>query len=288
MARTLYRLTDRIVRSSTAPGYHADGGGLYLQISRAGTKSWVYRFTLNGRTRDKGLGAFAVAGLTEARTRAAECRALVARDIDPIDQEADKQPAVDPKPATAPPGPTFRDFAEQYIDAHAKDWTNEKHQDQWRATLQLYVYPLIGDRPLADIDTPDVLRILEPIWAEKSETASRVRGRIERILAAGSVRGLRAAGNPATWIGHLREALPAKTKSVPFAAVPYSEIPAFMADLRRREGVGARALEFTVLTGARSGESRGARWPEIDMQGKQWTVPQERMKARPRPRRAAF
>ena len=275
MARTLYRLTDKILRNLAAPGYHADGGGLYAQVSRAGTKSWVYRFTLKGRSRDMGLGSVRSVSLAEARTKAAECRALLAKGIDPIEQgkaERKTEPS-------SPTGPTFRTFAEQYMTARADTWRNAKHADQWRSTMATYVYPVIGDMPLAIIDTPDILRVLEPIWADKSETASRVRGRIERILAAASVRGYRPAANPATWVGHLREALPPKQKSTPFAALPYTRIPAFMEALRERDGVGAAALEFAILTAARSGEVRGARWPEVDEIARAWTVPAERMKA---------
>lgn len=281
MARTLFRLTDRIVRSLAAPGYHADGGGLYLQISKAGTQSWVFRFTLRKRTRDMGLGPVRFVSLAEARARATECRALVAKGTDPIEHtktEGESKSRDKPVESAEPAGPIFRDFAEQYIEARGDTWRSAKHADQWRATLKLYAYPIIGAMPLAVIDTPDILRVLDPIWRSKSETASRVRGRIERILAAASVHGLRPATNPAAWVGHLREALPPKRKAVPFAALRYSEVPAFVTELGEREGVGARALEFVIITAARSGEARGAKWKEIDEAARTWTVPGERMK----------
>jgi integrase len=276
MARLLYRLTERTVRNLDAPGYHPDGGGLYLQISKSKTKSWIFRFTMNGKTRDMGLGSAAFVSLADARARASEARALVAVGVDPIAHGAGLSRS--PEPA-APPARTFRDFADDYVKARLVEWKNEKHGAQWSATLEQYAYPVIGDMGLDAIDTPDVLRVLEPIWAEKSETASRLRGRIERILAAASVRGLRPATNPARWAGHLREALPPKRSAVPFAALPYAEIPSFMAKLRARNGIGPRALEFTILTASRSGESRGARWTEFDLAERLWTVPAERMKA---------
>jgi integrase len=277
MARTLYRLTDRIIRALAAPGYHADGGGLYLQISKAGTRSWVFRYSLRRRTRDMGLGSATLVSLTEARVKAGEARALVARGVDPIEKA--KVDRVADEPAFQASAKSFQDFAEEYIAAREGIWRSAKHGAQWRATLAQYAFPKIGAIPLSGIDTPDVLRVLEPIWATKSETASRVRGRIERILAAAAVRGLRPATNPAAWVGHLREALPRKPKSTPFAALPYPEIPTFMTSLRNKGGVGARALEFAILGAARSGEVRGARWQEMDEAAATWTVPAERMKA---------
>jgi integrase len=279
MPRTLFRLTDRTVRNLKAPGYHADGGGLYLQISKAGTKSWVLRFRINGRTRDMGLGALANVGLTHARAHAAELRPLIARGVDPIEQARVNRAATIPTPVETPRELTFSAFAEKYIDDHAPEWRSSKHADQWRETLKKYAYPFIGDMPLAAIDTPDILRMLEPIWRTKSETASRVRGRVQRILAAAAVRGLRPANNPAAWTGHLSEALPAKRRSTPFAALPYRSIPLFMEDLSLKTGVGPAALRFTILTAARSGEVRGARWSEIDEAQRVWTVPGARMKA---------
>lgn len=279
MALTLYRLTDKVVRNLAAPGYHPDGGGLYLQISKAGAKSWVFRFTLKGKTRDMGLGSLRYVSLTEARARMVECRALVTKGDDPIEQaKAERKVEADEEPAE-PPAQNFRQFAEQYIAARADTWRSSKHADQWRATLAAYAYPVIGNLPLAAIDTPDVLRIIEPLWREKSATASRLRGRIERVLAAASVRGLRPATNPAAWVGHLREALPAKQKVTSFASLPYAEVPAFLVALHQRQGVGALALEFTILTAARSGEARGARWSEINVDARIWAIPAERMKA---------
>lgn len=278
MARTLYRLSDKIIRNVDAPGYHADGGGLYLQVTKAGGKSFVFRFTLKGRTRDMGLGPLRSVTLADARAKAADYRALTAKGIDPI-EHAKAEAIEEPDEPATETGPTFRDYAEECIRGWQDDWKSDKHAAQWSATLAAFAYPIIGHMPIAAIETKDILAVLKPIWREKSETAARVRGRIERVLAAASVEGLRQ-GNPAVWKGHLKEAkgLGKKRKSIPFAALPYVEMPSFMDALRRREGVGAVCLEFTILTAARSGEARGARWIEIDEAARTWTVPAVRMK----------
>jgi integrase len=278
MARQFFRLTEKTVRYLDAPGYHADGGGLYLQVSRAGTKSWIFRFTLKGRTRDMGLGPIRSVTLAAVRARAAECRMMVERGVDPIEEV--RREEIAPPPAPLPPaGPTFREFAEKYIADHRHEWRNEKHADQWGATLAKFAYPVLGVMQLDEIDTPAVLRVLEPIWQSVPETAGRLRGRIERVLASAAVRGLRPATNPAAWAGHLREALPRKPKSKPFASLPYRAVPAFVGELVSQDSMSARCLEFLILTVARSGEARGARWSEVDVESKTWTVPADRMKA---------
>jgi hypothetical protein len=176
MARTLFRLTERIVRKLAVPGYHADGGGLYLQISKVGGRSWVYRFSLHKRTRDMGLGPVRFVSFAEARTKASECRALVAKGIDPIDLARAQQStlAVPAKNRRKADAPTFKEFAERYIEQRATSWRSDKHARQWQRTLAEYAYPVVGELTLDEIDTPDILRILEPIWQTKSETASRV------------------------------------------------------------------------------------------------------------------
>lgn len=275
MPRTTHRLTEAIVRSLTKPGFHHDGSGLYLQISKAGTKSWVYRFTINGRTRDMGLGALASMTLGAARTRVGQLRPLVASRIDPLEQARAAAPE-----SPAEPVPTFRSFAEKYIDDHEAGWRNTKHRKQWRNSLETYAYPHIGSLTLDKIGTREVLNVLEPIWRVLPETASRVRGRIERILAAAAVRELRPATNPAMWRGHLSEVLSARTAGSHYTSMHYHGIPGFMEQLGNEDSVSARALEFVILTAARSGEVRLAKWDEIDEAGKVWTVPADRMKAR--------
>lgn len=275
MPQILKKLSESFVNSDLHSGYYADGGGLYLQVSISGTKSWIYRFSIAGRVRDMGLGSVRDVSLARARTKASEARLVRELGSDPI---AQRRAAIKPVMAVQAAGPSFRQFAEEYISSREADWKNEVHRKQWRSSLEKYVYPVIGDLGLAEITTGDVLKIIEPIWREKSETASRVRARVERILAAASVRGFRE-GNPATWNGHLKEALPKKRKTVPFAALPYAEMPQFFSALRRCEGLAARALELTILSAARTNETLGAEWSEIDWDQALWTIPPGRMKA---------
>lgn len=279
MARLVARLTEQKIRALNKRGYYPDGGGLYLQVRDGGVRSWVYRFALNGRTRDAGLGSLADVSLVAARAKAAEYRALRDKGIDPIEHM--KITRASGKIAmAAPAGPTFQEFAEECIEGWRQDWKNEKHAEQWRATLERYAYPVLGDMAISAIDTKDVLAVLKPMWREKSETMSRVRGRIERVLAAASVEGMRQ-GNPAVWKGHLSEAkgLGKKRKAAPFKAIPYAGLPTFLADLRAREGVAAAALEFLILCAARTNEVIGARFSEIDEAESQWLIPGNRMKA---------
>ncbi len=223
-----------------------------------------------------GLGAYPLVSLAEARDKAAEARKLLKQGVDPIDaRKAESAQRV----AT---GTTFRDVAEALIDSHEADWRNKKSAGQWRSSLAAYVYPHVGALPVADVGTQNVLACLEPIWRAKPETASRVRGRIEAVLHAAKVRGLRSGDNPAQWRGHLALVLPAKTKVRRIkhhAALPYGELPGFMAALRLQPGFAARALEFAILTGARTNEALGATWSEIDLIAGTWVVPGERMKA---------
>jgi integrase len=261
------------------PGHYGDGGGLWLQVSPTGTKSWVFRYRAHGRVREMGLGSLIALPLADARQAAAECRKQRAAGIDPI--EARKAERARARLAEAR-ALTFKACAEACIAAHAAGWRNAKHAKQWGATLAAYAFPAFGDLPVADVDTGLVVKALEAIWREKPETASRVRQRIERVLDWATVRGFRQGANPARWKGHLDTLLPARAKLRPVehhAALPWAEVPAFVADLRSREALAARAVEFAILTAARTGEVLGARWAEFDLQAGTWTVPAERMKA---------
>jgi integrase len=240
---------------------------------------WLYRFQLHGRRRDMGLGPTDLYSLAEARQKALEARKLVAQGVDPIEARQTKRFAAAIETAK---GMTFRACAEAYINAHRSGWRNPKHAAQWPATLDAYAYPHFGSLPVQAVDVGLVLKAVEPIWTEKPETASRVRGRIESVIDWATARGYRAGENPARWRGHLENLLPPRSKVrrvEHHAALPYGEIAAFVADLRQQEGVGARALEFAILTAARTGEVIGARWDEINIDEKLWTVPAERMKA---------
>ena len=278
MART-GKLTALKTDKVKASGYYGDGGGLFLQVSRYGTKSWVFRFKANGRLREMGLGSLDTYSLAEARERARNCRKLRDEGKDPIEERNAARLAVKLEATKAI---TFEQCAERHIAAHRAGWRNGKHRDQWSSTLETYVNPIIGALPVQAIDTTLVMKAVEPIWNEKPETASRVRGRIEAILDWATARGFRAGENPARWRGHLDKLLPKKTKVRRIehhAALPYREIAAFVAELRSQEGIAARALEFAILTAARTGEVIGARWDELDLADRLWTVPAERMKA---------
>lgn len=263
-------------------GMHGAGGGLWLLVSKAGTKSWVYRYQIAGRARAMGLGAFPSVGLADARHRAQTARDKLRRDgIDPLEEKAEQARETE---QTRAKSVTFMEVALEYIAAHRPSWRNPKHGDQWRNTLATYAAPVFLATPVADIDRDLVLQVLRPIWTCKTETATRVRSRIELVLDYAEAKGLRTEGlrNPASWSG-LRSLLPAArrvTAVVHRPALPYQRVPEFLAALRRRDGTGARALEFAVLTAARSGEVRGAVWAEIDLEAGVWTVPAARMKAK--------
>ncbi|ARO52732.1 integrase [Methylorubrum zatmanii] len=261
------------------PGMHGDGDSLYLAVTGKGGRSWVFRYREAGRLRDMGLGSVRDVPLADARRKAADLRRLRADGHDPLEarRAAEIRRAAD-KARTV----TFAEVAEAYIKANRAGWRNEKHAAQWSATLATYAFPRIGSMPVGEVAIGHVLAILEPIWSEKPETATRVRGRIEAVLDAATARGLRTGENPARWRGRLSAILPARRKVAKVEhhpALPFAEVPAFMADLSQRPGMGARALAFAILTAARSGEVRGATWGEIDVQAGVWTVPAERMKA---------
>ena len=273
------RLTALRVSKLKTPGRYGDGGGLWLQIGPKGGKSWLFRYTRFGRARAMGLGPVDVLSLADARLKALACRRLLLDGVDPIDaRKAERGRAK----AEAARVVTFKEAAEAYIDAHKAGWKNPVHKKQWPSTMEAYVYPVFGKLPVGEIDTPLVLKALEPIWTEKPETAGRVRGRIESVLDWAAARGSRSGENPARWRGHLDKLLPARGKVRRVrhhTALPWAELPAFMALLRKEAGSSARALEFTILTAARTGEAIGATWAEIDLRAKLWIVPAERMKA---------
>jgi integrase len=284
------RLTVVKVATLSDPGRYPDGGGLYLQVSKWRTKSWLFRFERDGRERQMGLGPLAIVPLKDARERARAARRLLLDGYDPIEHRDTDRIA---RRLETAKGVTFKDCAAKYIAAHGPSWRNEKHRAQWQSTLATYAYPVIGDLPVALVDTPLVVKIIEPIWHVKPETAGRVRGRIESVLDWAKVSGFRQGENPARWQGHLDDLLPRRSKVRAVKhhpALPYAEIPAFMAVLRGREGSSARALEFTVLTAARTGAVIGATWDEINLEANLWTVPPERAGTKitgdqPKPRR---
>jgi integrase len=275
-------LTAKRVEREKRQGRYRDGHirGLYLQIGPTGGKSWLLRFERDGRERWLGLGPLSVVDLRTARERARAARLLLLDNIDPIDaKKAERAKLAAAKAKLL----TFREAAQAYFDQHETKWKNAKHANQVLGTLRQYAFPYLGSMSVAEIDTPAVLRAIEPHWLTKTETMSRTRARIEAVLDWAGVRGYRAGDNPARWKGHLSEVLPARgdiKKTVHHAAMPYTELPAFMIELQKREGVAARALEFGILCAARTGEVIGAQWPEIDLDGKIWTIPAGRMKAR--------
>jgi integrase len=277
--RLIGKLTSLSVRQARRRGLYGDGGGLFLQVSESGAKSWVFRFKKADRLRVMGLGPAHTITLAEARDRARECRKLRLDGIDPIEARRAERAQAKLDAAKAV---TFAECADAYITAHKAGWRNPKHAAQWPATLATYVNPTFGELPVQAIDTALVTRVMEPIWTKKPETASRVRGRIESILDWATARGYRQGENPARWRGHLENLFPRRSKVrrvEHHAALPYSELSAFMLALRQQEGVAARALEFTILTAARTGEVIGARWEEINIAERLWSVPAERMKA---------
>lgn len=278
MGRRLNRLTAKAVEQQKRAGYWPDGGGLYLQVSSTRTKSWIFRFTLRGKAREMGLGSLNAFGLAEARERAQAARKLVADGIDPIEARRTARAQVALAEAKSI---TFAKCAGAYIAAHRAKWTNAKHASQWTNTLQTYC-DAFNALPVQSVDTALVLKALEPIWTTKAETASRVRARIEAVLDWATVRGYRAGENPARWRGHLDKLLPALRKNgrvKHHPALPYGNIAAFLAELRKQDGVAARALEFTLLTAARTSETIGARPEEFDLAECVWTIPGSRMKA---------
>jgi integrase len=302
MAEKRNRLTALKVATISKRGRHVDGGGLVLQVSKWGTKAWIFRYELHGREHQVGLGPLADVSLKAARDIASEYRHLLRQarrtgdqQFDPIEvRVAERQRAKEAK-ADRERKATFRECAEGYIAAHSSGWKNAKHRAQWSSTLATYAYPIIGALAPGDVETSHVLEVLnQPIetgpdapatsfWLAKPETASRLRGRIESVLDSAKARQLRTGENPARWRGHLKHQLPPRGKVARVRhhpALPYAEISTFIFELQQqRTGIAARALEFTILTVARTNEVIGARWPEINHDGRTWTIPAARMKA---------
>src|SRR6266446_2148555 len=279
MARASNKLSAVEVRGIAQKGMYHDGAGLYLQVSAVGARSWIFRFTLDGRAREMGLGPVHVIPLAEARKRAAECRRMRVDGIDPIEARSAHRGW---KRLEAAKAMTFDACAAAYIAAHEASWRNAKHREQWRNTLTSYAGPVFGSLSVQSIDVGLVMKALEPIWQTKTETASRLRGRIEAVLDWATVRGYRKGENPARWRGHLDKLLPARSKVRKVEhhpALAYDELADFVAALRSQEGVASRALEFLILTAARTGEVIGARWDEVDLAERIWVVPAARMKA---------
>jgi integrase len=279
MPRQMHKLTALQVNKVTKPGLYGDGGGLTLQVTKAGVKSWLFRYMREGKAHGMGLGPIHTVSLAEARQKALEARRQLLEGNNPLLLKRQQRDAAALERARAM---TFDQCAEAYIKAHRASWKNAKHADQWTNTLTTYASPVFGHLPVADIDTTLVVRCLASIWDTKTETATRLRGRIEAVLGWATTSGLRAGDNPARWRGHLENLLAtinktARTKNHP--SLPWQRLPEFMQALRARPGASARALEFAILTACRSGEVRGAKWSEIDLAAAQWTIPAERMKA---------
>jgi integrase len=278
MAALIEQLTAQRVQRERRPGMHHDGRGLYLYVSKSGARSWLYRYMLDGRRHEIGLGSALDVTLADARRKAREARRLKADGVDPLASKRSSRAAIRAAQAASV---TFGHCVDGYLAAHRAGWRSAKYGRQWREALADHALPTLGALPVSAIDTPHVLKVLEPIWQSKNETASKVRGRIESVLDWARVRGYRDGENPARWKGHLDHLLAAPTKVrrvEHHPAMPYAELPAFMAELRQRHDAGAHALQFTILTAARTGEVRGAREAEFDRTAALWTIPAARMK----------
>jgi integrase len=275
MARALNRLTSLKVARAKKPGMYADGGSLYLRIAPGGSRQWIFRYVQHGRLRDMSLGPAHTLTLAEARERATDARKLRLDGIDPIEHRRARKAALRAADARTR---TFRECCTDYLRTNDASWTSARHRAQWRATLA-QLYPVLGNLPVQAIDTPLVLRAIKPIWEKTPVTASRLRGRLEAVLGWATVHQYRFGDNPAKWDGLLEHALPAPGKVEHHSALPYAGIPEFMAKVRADASITARALEFIVLTAARSGEAVEARWDEIDLDARLWIVPASRMKA---------
>jgi integrase len=274
----LGKLSAAKVEKTKQAGMYGDGGGLWLQVRAPHVKSWIFRYTLNGKARAMGLGPVGTVSLADARRRAAEARVLLLDGKDPIaDRDADRAK----RKLAAANSITFKECAAAYIQQHKAGWRSAKHGEQWTNTLAAYAEPVFGALPVQSIDTGLVMRVLQPIWTTKPETAARLRGRIEKVLDWARVQGYREGENPARWRGHLEALLPKRSKVARVehhAALPYRQMGEFMAELREQEGTAARALELAILTAARKGEVIGARWAEVNLDEALWTIPAVRTK----------
>jgi len=281
MARKQKELGALAISNIKNRGIHFVGGvaGLAINVTKTGGRSWILRYQVDGKRRDMGLGGYPDVTLSQAKEKARAARALLSEGIDPIENTRAKRSRLKAEQSSAI---TFQQAAYKYLEAHEGTWKNAKHAQQWRNTLETYAFPVIGQLIVRDVELPQILEILEPLWRTKSETASRLRGRIESVLDWAIARGYRSEPNPARWKGLLDKLLPAPSKIRKIShhtALPYSELPGFMVELRQQDGMGARALEFLILTATRSGEVRGATWDEFDLKEGVWTIPAERMKA---------
>ncbi|MEQ1768501.1 MAG: integrase arm-type DNA-binding domain-containing protein [Devosia sp.] len=269
IARSIHKLSDPAVKAAKLPGRYSDGGGLYLNVSARGARSWLFMWTpAGGKRREMGLGGYPAVTLARARAKASDCREIAAGGGDPI-VERDKTPEK-----------TFGEAADEFISSIESEWRNKKHRWQWQQTLRDRCAAIRG-KLVSQVTTEDVLKVLKPMWTAQPETAARLRGRIERVLNFAKVKGWRSGENPAAWRDNLRNILPKQSKLARghYAAMPYPDLPAFMTDLRAVDGPAARALEVTILTASRSGEAIGMRWDELDLDAALWTVPASRMKA---------
>jgi integrase len=272
MAGGIHKLSDLKAKAVSKPGRHSDGGGLYLRVRNINAKSWGFKWVRGGRPYEIGLGAYPAVSIAEARAIAAECRAKLAAGDDPRDVRKIKDDE-----------PTFGEAAQLYVESMEKQWSNPKHRDQWRMTLGPAYCSEIIDRKVSTIGLDDILAILKPVWTTKTETASRLRGRIEKVLAFARVKGWRSGENPAVWRGNLDALLPMAAKlkgDNHFTALPYADVPAFYEKLSGADGLGAIAFQFLILTAARTSEVLNAEWTEVDLDRALWTVPASRMKAR--------
>ena len=276
--RRINRLTAKAVAAASKPGLYGDGDSLYLKVGETGAKSWIVRWTVGGKLRKHGLGPAPEVSLAEARQKADEVRRLIRSGIDPREDRRAKQAEADIAAAKLI---TFDQAASRFIESHRAGWKSDKHAGQWQATLSTYASPVFGKLPVSAVDTGMVMRVLKPLWATKTETASRVRGRIEAVLSWAKVYGYREGENPAQWRGHLDHLLPKRSKVAAVehhAALPYASLPDFVRDLRERDGVAALALEFTILTASRTSETLNAAWSEFDTGNALWVIAAERMK----------
>jgi len=286
MPKAAKELTALSVKRISEPGYHAVGGvsGLYLQVAKGGARTWVLRATVGGKRRDIGLGGFPSVTLAQAREKARTVRDQITEGVDPVEAKKAAQEALRAQQARSL---TFEQATRKRHSAKAAEFRNEKHRQDWLRSLQMYVFPIIGNRSLESLGKPEVLEVLQqPVeggdfWTQRTETATRIRQRMDLIFRWAISNGHRVKASPAEWKGNLEHDLPKPSKvrkETHFRSMPFKEVPAFMAELSKREGVGAKALQFLVLTAARSGEVRGAKWSEIDLDARVWTVPGDRTK----------
>jgi integrase len=279
MARVIGKLTALSVGRAKKKGLYADGGGLYLQIGPSGNKAWLFRFMLHGKAHAMGLGALHAVTLAEARVKAADGRKLLAAGLDPLDTKRAEQTSAR---LAAAKGTTFEACAKTYIEAHKASWRQERHAKQWDQALAKHAYPIMGKLPVQAIDTALVMKVLEPIWQKKTETAKRLRGRIECILDWAKVREYRQGENPARWRGHLENLLARPSKLIKvehFAALPYAKVNGFLQAVDKQPGLAAQALKLVIFTACRSNEVLSAAWDDIDFENKVWAIPADRMKS---------